>query len=233
MVGKEHIARKGIIVDINTIIDTQVNVVRPIDLVTTKVDFGLGIVTGFTSSYVNAINNKLMLRGTNFSFEEKEITNYLNFLLQNRVKQVNGQRVDFSVKRDLNIPALYALTLQQVGKVFDKDLGVELIPYLESDISDMTLEEAIAFSKKLMLIEDLGFELVRGLPKDSEGSSEFMFFHVSGNLVTRHASDAHSGYAILASFFRMKQLESVLSFRVNYGIIEEYDRMLDSLITRG
>lgn len=218
--------------EISKIIETQVNVIRPIDFVTTKVDFGLGIVQDFASSYVNAINNKLILRGTNFSFDEKEIKSYLNFLLQNRVRQVNGKHVDHSVKRVLNVPALYALTLQQVGKVYDKDLGIELVPHLDEDISAMTVQEAIAFSKKLMIIEDLSFELVQGLPKDTDGSSEFMFFHISGNLVTRHASDAHSGYAVLASFFRMKQLESVLTFRVNYGIVEEYDRMLDSLITK-
>jgi hypothetical protein len=220
-------------VDIDKIIDTQVNVVRPIDFVVTKVDFGLGIVQGFASSYVNAINNKLVLRGTNFSFDEEELNNYLNFILQNRIRQVNGKRVDYAVKSSLNIPALYALTIQQIGKVYDKDLGIELLPHLDEDISSMTLDEALAFSKKLQLIEDLNFELVQGIPKDTDGSTEFMFFHVSDNMVTRHASDAHSGYAVLASFFRMKQLESVLTFRVNYGLVEEYDRMLDSLISKG
>lgn len=233
MVGTAHNEQKGFIVEISSILDTQVNVIRPVNFVTTKVDFGFGIVQGFATSYVNAINNKLILRGTNFSFEEEKISSYLNFLLQSRIRQVNGKHVDHSVKRVLNIPALYALTLQQVGKVYDKDLGIELIPHLDEDISEMTLEDAISFSKQLAIIEDLGFELVQGLPKDTDGSTEFMFFHVSDNFVTRHASDAHSGYAILASFFRMKQLESVLTFRVNYGIIEEYDRMLDSLITKG
>lgn len=223
---------KGILVTIDKILATTFNVTTPINFVVNKVDFGAGIVPGFAKTYVSAINNKLIAKGSGHTFDSDRMESYLNFLLLQRINKVNGVRVDFTV-RYLNVPALYALTLTQVGKVVDSELGVELVPYvLEESFKGKicTLEEAHLFSKEIKLIEDLGFELVVGLPRDGLGSREFMFFQVTGDLITRHNKDVHSGYAILAAFFEMKQLESVLAYRVSYGSVYEYQNMLDSLI---
>lgn len=159
---------------------------------------------------------------------------YLNYLLINRIKSMTS-KIDYDI-RYFKVPALYALTLSQVGKVYDRHLGIELVPFISTEdnkkISSFTTKEALAFSRRLQLIEDFDFELVEGLPRDKEGSQEFMFFHVSENMVLRHEGTTHSGFAILTSFFKMKQLESVLTHRVVYGTVDEYDRMLEDLIYR-
>lgn len=206
------------------------NILTPVDYQKVSVDFGQGIVPGFAETYVSAMNAKLALRGSSIQFDAKELTKYLNLLLKLRIESVNGSgKTDFRAK-DLKIPALYALSLTHVGYVYDKDLGIELMPVVEK-LDVMTVDTALDFSRqKLSIVEDLGFELVVGLPRDRNGESNFMYFHMSEDKILRHSSEAHPGFAVLAAFFRLRQLQEVLTFRVNYGLVSEYDQMLKGLI---
>lgn len=212
------------------------NIVTPVDFKTVEVDFGKGIVEDFSDTYVGAMNAKLALRGSSKQFDETEMRKYLNFLLVTRINSVNNTGKFDHRTRQLKVPALYALTLTHIGSVYDKDLGIELTPKIDTkskDISNaiMTADEAIKFSRgELSIVEDLGFELVEGLPNDKNGDGNFMYFHMAEEAVTRHDNQAHPGYAVLAAFFRMKQLQDVLSQRVSYGLISEYDEMLKGLI---
>lgn len=222
--------------DIKKIETIATNVVTPVNFTTVNVDFGEGVMPEYGVTYVSAINQKLALRGSSLSFDPVEMTKYLNTLLKYRVAFSSGiGRVD-PLARNLLVPALYALTLTHVGSVYDKDLGIQLVPFLASDskknvkLDCMSIQEATNFSKSLQIVEDLGFELVEGLPKDKNGESDFMYFHMSEDVVKRHDNRAHPSYAVLAAFFRMKQLEDVLTFRANYGLISEYDEMLKGLI---
>lgn len=218
--------------DTSILTSTEYAVIKPVNYVTTKVDFGSGIVPGFARTFVRAINKKMSHVANVPDIDENEMEKYLNFLLISRIQSITGKTS--RNLRNLRIPALYALTLNQIGKVEDRVLGVSLVPYIsDSDVRNLpthTIEDAIEFSQILSIVEDYGFELVKGLPRDDEGSIDFMFFHVSENLVLRHEGKTHSGFAILTSFFKQKQLESVLSQRVTYGTIDEYDSMLQDLI---
>lgn len=206
------------------------NVITPVDFVEVKVDFGSGLVADFAETYASTINSKFALRGSALNVSSEEMLKYLNTLLLYRIQYINGQRVP-QESRSLMIPALVALTLNNIGKVYDKDYGVELIPVLEGEIDVMDIKEALLFSRqKLLLAEDLGFELVEGLPKDRTGEANFMFFHFSGDSILRHNNAAHPGYAVLAAFFKMQQLTEVLSFRSSYGLQAEYKEMLTGLI---
>jgi hypothetical protein len=162
-------------------------------------------------------------------FDPVEMHGYLNFLLKTRIDKVSGKRVDHQT-RYLMIPALYAISLNQIGKVYDKELGIELVPKIDAEIDMMDLQEAMKYSRKLLIVQDLSFELVEGLPKDITGSSDFMFMHMTEEAVVRHNSVPHPAIAALTAFFRMKQLESVLSFRVHYGLISEHENALKNLI---
>lgn len=214
--------------NIDSILSKTGNVVAPAQINTVEVDFGKGIVEGFPSNYVDAINGKLALRGSSMSFSADEMTKYLNLLLYLRIQQVRGNKVDFRVRNFL-VPALYALSLNQIGNVYDREQGIQLVPSIQ-DSANMTIEEASNFSNRLHLIQDLGFELVTGLPADRNGDINFMYFHYSDSLVLRHSNSAHPGYAVLAAFFRMQQLESLLSYRVSYGLVAEYEELLRGLI---
>lgn len=212
---------------------TQVAVTTPVSKDSIFVSFADGIVPGFAKAYSLAISKKLVGVNNVPNFDTYEIEKYLNFLLLKRVKFVNGSSYPKAI-RNLKIPALYALTLAQIGTVYDKQLGITIAPMItdveEKTISVMTESEAIDFSYDLSILENFNFEMVKGLPFETGGSIDFMYFHVSNDIVLRHDALAHSGIAVLVSFFRQKQLESILTSRVNYGDVSDYDRILTSLI---
>lgn len=215
---------------INSIEALTSNVITPVQFDTIEVSFGCGIIHGFAESYASAINNKLAFKGSSISFDSDVLQKYLNLLLKARVEFVQGKRLDGLFKQ-MFIPSLYGLALAQIGTVFDKDIGIELIPVVNEEIECLSVQEALAFSRKLQMCEDLGFEMNPGLPTDKFGSTEFMFFHMADDRIVRHAKDASPAFAALTAFFRMEQLSSMLSFRVNYGLIAEYENMLHGLIS--
>lgn len=216
--------------DIETLQKQVSSVVTPVAYTELEVDFSHGTVVNFATTYASAMNGKLAKVGSHLSIDEEEMRRYLNTLLSWRIAKVTSKRVPkeaFSVM----IPALFAISLTHIGKVYDKDLGIEIKPVLLKELDVMSDAEAIKFSRtKLLLVEDLGFELVEGMPKSPDGESDFMYFQMSDNEILRHDNAAHPAYAVLAAFFRMKALENVLTYRVNYGLISEYDNMLEGLI---
>ena len=217
--------------DIKKIESIATNVVTPVDYKEIKVDFGDGILPDFGKTYVNAMNQKLALRGSAREFDVDQMNKYLNTILLYRVMYTAELgRVD-SKARMLKIPALYATSLTHIGTVYDKDLGIQLTPELDKKaIKTMSIEEALQFSRELDIVEDLGFELVEGMPRDKNGEADFMYFHMSEGNITRHDNRAHPSFAVLSAFFRMKQLENVLTYRVTYGLVTEYEEMLKGLI---
>lgn len=206
-------------------------VVTPKKWDTVIVEFGSGIVPGFAESYTQALNNKIALRGSSITFDAAELQAYLNYLLANRIDSVNGKRFEKATKHML-VPSLFAVALTNVGIVRDKDLGIESRPSYSDKIEMMSTEQAIAYSRdRLTIIEDLGFELVEGLPRDIQGDANFMYFTMSEDEILRHNNDAHPAFGVIAAFFRMNRLQDAVLPRVTYGLISEYDDMLRGLIS--
>lgn len=224
-------APKGIIVNLESLQKQVQAVSTPVDYQELTVNFSDGIVVDFATTYVSAMNGKLAKVNSSISFDETDMKKYLNTLLKWRIDKVNKKRVP-SESFNVMVPSLFAISLTHVGTVYDKDLGISLKPHYDEDkLECMSDKEAIMFSRtKLLLVEDLGFELVEGLPKAHQGESDFMYFHMTDNAIVRHDNRAHPAYAVLAAFFRMKTLENVLTYRVNYGLISEYEDMLAGLI---
>lgn len=221
---------KGFIVDIETLQKQVSKVSSPVDDVEIKVDFSHGTVVRFATTYTDAINGKIALVSPQNQIEEGEMIRYLNTLLTWRINKFTKERVP-NEAHDVMIPSLFAISLTHIGKVYDKDLGISLIPVLEKPLEIMTPEEALKFSRsRILRAEDLGFELVQGLPKAFDGEANFMYFQMSDNEILRHDNAAHPAYAVLAAFFKMKSLENILTYRVSYGLISEYDRLLEGLI---
>ena len=208
-------------------------IISPVDQEVVTVSFkGKGVLPDFSETYADAINSKIAIKGGSMSFDSAEILSYFNFLLKARIDKVNGKRIP-SNARNLNIPALFAISLTHIGEVHDKDLGITLIPKLNTDeeVVCMTEANATKFSRKLTLVQDLGFELVQGIPFDRLGDVSFMYMTLAENShLVRHNNEAHPGIAALTAFYRMEQLGNLLSFRVSYGLVSEYEDMLKGLI---
>lgn len=204
--------------------------VKAKDIQKVEVDFSSGIAQDFGKTYVGAMNKKLTLVNSSSYLDEDDMLKYLNTLLHYRINGCKDHSARLKIKQ-LFVPSLFAISLSHIGKVFDKDLGIELIPVLTTDLSIMEIDDALDFSRsKLGLVEDLGFELVQGLPKDDSGVADFMYFHMSDSEILHHDRKAHPALAVLSAFFRMKALQSVLNYRISYGLISEYENMLQGLI---
>jgi len=214
--------------DIETIKSLDSTSPLPASLDDMTVEFGVHTLVPMAGHYANVVEAKVSQRAR-VEISQPELEQYFTYLLSMRIAQVRGDRTPRAV-RMLFVPSLYALALVSVGVVFDKEQGLRIIPTMDSNVEICSLEEAQKVSEKLALIEDFGVELVVGLPRDIKGDVDFMLFSMTENEITRYSKHAPSGMATLASFFHMKQVESLLCNRVSYGYIEEHQETLRGLI---
>lgn len=201
---------------------------RPISKDTVIVSLGSAIIDDIVKAYHRAVSNKMSSRFREFDISEEELQAYFNTLVKYRVDGVNGKRVE-KRSRYLMIPSLLSLAILKIGRVEDRTLGIVLYPEFEPK-DTLGIEEMERVSEVLLQIEDHGFSLVQGLPRDYIGDQEFMFFHHANGVVTRHNDAAAPGIAVLTAFFKFEQMHSLLSFRVDYGLVEDYQDMLRDLI---
>ena len=217
----------------NSKLEKLTAVITPVDHKVVKVSFsGEDILSGFAETYADAINSKISMRGGSKSYDSVEFQRYFDYILESRIDKVNGKRITGRAK-DLLIPALFATAINHIGEVFDAELGIALEPEFVTDKSfkKMTEVEAIKFSRELTLVEDLGFEVVPGIPFDRKGDIGFMYMSLaSDGSMVKHDAKTHPGVVALTAFFKMEQLGNLLSFRVSYGLKSEYDEMLKGLI---
>jgi hypothetical protein len=206
----------------------------PISHETIIVDFSKGLWPKAADLYKDRLNAIGHDKGIEFS--SLELNNYFCYLLKHRIQHATGQKYDKRTKY-LVIPTLYALALLQIGKAFDRDLGVELIPQYNGDV--ISFEQAEQTSVKIQLLENEGVTQVRGLPRSPDGNASFLMLQyaqvlVEGNddsiMIVNHDKRTHPVYAMLMSFFQSQQLNSVFRARVRYGLIGDYNSMLRSLI---
>lgn len=217
----------------NTTFQTVEGIKRPINQETLVVRLTQAISKRHIDIYLTTFNNAYAKVNSQLEVSSDELMKYFNTLAKYRVDKVNGRKVPLESKQ-LRIPSVYALALLHVGKVYDPEQGIHLVPEFEvTEDEIMTPNEALEFSyAKLTLLEQLGVTFVFGLPKDLDGSLEAMYFHFSADQVLRHNDRAHPGMAALASFFEFQQLQSILSHRVSYGFISEQELILRQIIMK-
>lgn len=206
----------------------------PIDNVDVQVDFSKGLWTEAASMFTDRINSLGHDKG--IFIETRDFERYLTFLLAQRVWMTTGRRYDKRVSY-LYIPSLFAIALLQIGKAYDKELGINYIPIFDGEV--MSYEEAENISNQILLLQDEGFKMERGLPRDRRGTVEFLTFQYalnqsgepdkSANVVAPSAAP-HIVYAMLMTFFKVQQINSVFNPRVKYGMINEYHQLLRSLV---
>lgn len=206
----------------------------PIDNVDVQVDFSKGLWMEAASMFTDRINSLGHDKG--IFIETQQFERYLTFLLAQRVWMTTGKRYDKRVSY-LYVPSLFAIALLQIGKAYDKELGINYIPIFDGEV--MQYEEAEKISNQILLLQDEGFKMERGLPRDRRGTVEFLTFQYalnhsgepdkSANVVAPSAAP-HIVYAMLMTFFKVQQINSVFNPRVKYGMINEYHQLLRSLV---
>lgn len=213
----------------------------PIDTVDIQVDFSKGLWQESASMFTDRINSLGHDKG--IYIDTIDFEKYLTYLLAQRIWMTTGKKYEKRVSY-LYVPSLFAIALLQIGKAYDKELGINYIPVFnvsehEGSSPLITYEEAETISNKILLLQDEGFKMERGLPRDRRGTVEFLTFQYalnhsgepdkSANVVAPSATP-HIVYAMLITFFKVQQINSVFNPRVKYGMINEYHQLLRSLI---
>lgn len=198
-----------------------------------EVNFGSKFKEEIVRKLYNSWITKAEYSNKVFKLTEEQVVKYCNTLFALRVDSIERTK-DYKNKalyKSLRVPALMALVFAAIGKVHDREIGFTLIPVHSLPKKDyMSDEELEKISYQLANLEDLGFVMIEGLPRDQKGNPDFMYFNITKDTITRHNSSAPSSLAILTSFFDTLQLKATLTQTVDYGTTTMYDELLSNLI---
>lgn len=206
---------------------------RPISQDTLHVTLTKAIPRSQAEIFTSAFNMAFAKFNSNLTVSCDLFEKYITTLTHWRVMAVNHKKIPLESKQIL-IPSVFAVAILQVGKVYDAEQGLTLIPSFEPS-PDMLLTpaEMLNFSDSLLrLLRDMGCSFEYGLPRDLDGSLEVMYFHFAESQVLRHDNRTHPGMAALASFFEFQQTQSLLHHRVSYGFISEQELVLRQIILK-
>jgi len=207
---------------------TVFDMIKPVYVEFSNVSVGISAKTevalAFIRSFCIAVQDKLVLDSSNgLPVSLEEISAYLEYACFARVVQVDGtqQKGELLWKRYDNffVPSFLAVFLAQVGIVERADLGLRLTPTWKGDVPKITRDQLMRVSNLMRLLEDHGFEMMKGLPKGSDGSWSMMSMELIEGHVHNTTPEHHPSFAVMAAFFGVAGLAQVLSssaFRIRY-----------------
>lgn len=138
-----------------------------------------------------------------------------------------------SGKTSYAVPTFWYQILLMIGEAVDKDYSIKFIPGTSIDETDLlSPEEMLSISDIMFELQNVGFAVVAGTPRDVVGDLAFMAMaHVEERSFSYKRS--HPVYGFLASFFAMKEVEQALGtlVRVTYGYDSDYRTLLRRVIT--
>lgn len=156
----------------------------------------------------------------NVKLTEDDVIYYLKALLKERIHQVNGGKVNWSLYNDFLVPSFFAHSLDMIGVCTDDSKGITMIP--------ITTDETVYDDGKLAEIA-LKFErlkdciaVVRGpLSRNKCGDVELMSLACIDGTVKAMNSVSHPLKSYLGAFLNIKLVEQV-SYSMLYRI--QYDQ---------
>jgi len=176
--------------------------------------------------------------------EIQEVEDYLVTLLHIRVLIGNKQPLGEYGKRlnSLRVPARWYVLLAQVGEAMDTTRRFKFYPELDLTVVDekgntseralLPIDKMLDFSDKLDVLLEDGYVTVPGVPRDSEGSLQFMSKTTIGNIIRGMDKD-NPAYGFLAFILESEvAAESYdnldLVFRINYSSYDTYSAAFKS-----
>lgn len=151
---------------------------------------------------------------------EDEVVYYLKALLKERIRQVNGHKVNWNLYNDFLVPSFFAHSLDMIGVCSDDNRGITMIPVTSDDAiynDDKLQEIAIKFER----LKDC-IAVVRGpLSRSKCGDVELMSLACIDGTVKAMNSVSHPLKSYLGAFLNIKLVEQV-SYSMLYRI--QYDQ---------
>lgn len=181
----------------------------------------------------DAMNLKVTNKCVELGFELEEFIAYIWTIFTWRVDFVNGGKKVPVMSKYVRVPALINLTLAQVGPCYDADFGLIFKPILakcEIKLGDEALMSKV--SARLQSIADYGFSFAAGIPRNPEGDIGTMSFNSLDDAIRNYVPDKHPSKAMLATVAMLASLTSTVTYRIEYGTLQEFEFLVRELIYR-
>lgn len=207
--------------------------IKPVSITYTQVPVSISaksaVFSAFTKAYVVGIRDKLGMMGGKLPVTEEELKAYFEYGVFAAVTlqdHDSGHRGLLKWKRhdSFYLPAFLGVFIAQIGVVNRPEIGIRLKPVWSGDAPMIEREVLVRVSGLLQTLENHGFEMMRGLPRVSEGSWQMMSMMVTESYVQSTTPEHHPSYAVMASFFGVTGLQETLgvtAYRVNYVTNEQ------------
>lgn len=220
---------------LNSIVESMFKDVKPMNnpTVTVSVEMVPGqLVTELAKVTVEEID-RISSSSGQVSMRQIEVEDVLKafktliYLRVNTVNHVNSETFNKyrNVCRHFAVPVLVYQLLIPIGIAYDRDYSIEFVPEAKIAGDDLLApQEMMALSDAFRRLENYGFKVVYGIPKDENGELQFMAMsHVSDAVMSYRTKD-HPVYGFLASFFTQQKLNEVTGSmcRILYGYESDY-----------
>lgn len=168
---------------------------------------------------------------------EKEVHDYICYLIEARVKHVCGRRSlpksDFAVK----IPCFIHFLLSQIGNVDQASAQLRIIPEFERT-ENMVLtkdDDIYQFVTKVASIINIiaPNALARGFPSSTEGNIDFMSMTLVGDIMKCNHANVEPVMAFASSFLEAKRMSDLMTSHVSYGSLSRYASFIHDVSSTG
>lgn len=191
--------------------------VAPYDIIHSVID-PTTMVDGYAKAILDEAERMNPLTFDRVGLTEDELRRYLRFLLEQRVKSVEGTCHLWSKLKALWIPSFIQYVLTMIGVVDIKTSGLRIIPTIEEQ--GVTFEEALAVSDKLQYFEGELAMVKDAMPRGPEGDKDTMSTALIAGYMKSIAPVEHPIATYAAAFLGLKLAEEQ-TFQVLYRV--QYD----------
>lgn len=197
----------------------------------------------FTSPKLVNEYSHLLAQRLNFSFpvprnyNEDEVAKYLNTLLAIRISYVRQQKFLTSKKYDrfqyseaVTVPAVFNVLLNQVGRVVDDELGIELIPAIADELPLLDSKRFNQMSIELRDLRAIGETYATVLPRDRKGDSLFMSLSMEDEHVVGRDPKVHPTQVFLGAFYEAVVTDDVVKPLLSFASVDSLRRVVGNVI---
>ena len=183
-------------------------------------------VHGFISEMyrINPIFSKAI------QLSEEELMDYINYLISERCKQVNGDYHARNRNKNMWIPDFIQYVISMIGIVEKRELGLRMIPEYGSEV--ISYEQATVVSNKLAQTQDFMSLSRNAFPKDEFGDAEVMTTVLVSTSVKSMNVLTHPVNQLITAFLGMRLKEEAMHgilYRVQYDDLQYLTNVLASI----
>lgn len=172
----------------------------------------------YAQSFVKEAFRVNPLRAEQVKLTPEEVEQYVTYLLHKRIECINGNCADFRKLKCLYIPSWIQFNLSVIGKVVMRDVGLTILPVVDSDCP-LNYEQACVISEKIgMFMDDL--QIVQdAMPRSIDGDIDVMSTALVADYVQAIKPVQHVVATYISAFLGMKLREEAtfgVLYRVRY-----------------